>query len=386
MKWKSQKIPKRCVHVLISNDFPPKIGGIQNYLFEIYSRLPPDSICVITTTYPGDAEFDSKLEFPVIRLERSTLLPTPSLVRTLNDLLEILDPDSVALDPLLPLGLIIPWLRSKVTIIVWGAEVVIPASLPVLRTVVAKLIARSNGVVAGGKYALDIATSLNAKHSRNPRDSGVVYPGVDTSRFVPVERSLRGELRRRYQLEDGDFVVLGVSRLVPRKGMDTLIEAAAIAGVSIPNLKVIIGGDGRQRRKLEKLASRRGLAVQFTGRVSDDELLGLYQIADVFAMLCRSRWWGLEQEGFGIVFLEAAACGIVALAGDSGGASEAVDDAVTGFVIRDPTNPGLVAERLVEISNDPRGMELLANAARRRACENFDYEIVARQYREFFAM
>ncbi len=381
MKWTSQKPIKACDHVLISNDFPPKVGGIQNYLMEIYRRLPSDRICVITTSYDNDKDYDQELDFPVVRLARKVLLPTPSLVIELNKLLKILNPKTVALDPLLPLGLVSPWLIKDVTFLVWGAEVVIPASLFGVRSIVAKLLRGSQGVVSGGQYALDV---LNGLSKANLPRSTVVHPGVDIARFTPVPQATKDQIRAKFGILPSDIVLLGVSRLVPRKGMDTLIKASAIARKEIPNLKLIVAGDGRQRPSLEKLASRFGIPVRFWGKVSNEDLVALYRASDVFAMLCRSRWWGLEQEGFGIVFIEAAACGVTALAGDSGGASEAVLDAVTGFVISEPKDATAVALRLKEIVHNSQLRSKMSANALERVRNEFAYEVIARKYGEFF--
>src|SRR5207247_1653761 len=133
------------------------------------------------------------------------------------------------------------------------------------------------------------------------------------------------------------------SRLVPRKGMDTLVEAAARLAPNHPGLTVAVAGAGRDRSRLERLARRSGSPVRFLGRVPDADLPRVHGMADVFAMACRNRWAGLEQEGFGIVFLEAAACGVPQVAGDSGGAAEAVLDGEAGLVVRPAMDAGAVA-------------------------------------------
>src|SRR5439155_17481918 len=129
---------------------------------------------------------------------------------------------------------------------------------------------------------------------------------------------------------------VSVSRLVPRKGMDTLIQATALLAAARPDVTLAIAGGGRDRGRLERLVRTSGAPVRLLGRVDDDRLPSLYGCADVFAMLCRNRWRGLEQEGFGIVFLEAAAAGVAQVAGDSGGAAEAVIDGGTGRVVTRP--------------------------------------------------
>ena len=204
-----------------------------------------------------------------------------------------------------------------------------------------------------------------------------VPPGVDVERFRPLAAPARAAARRRFGFEPDELVVLGLSRLVPRKGFDKLIEAAAVVGRTRPALRVAISGAGRDRERLEKLAARVGVDVRFLGRVPDDDKAALFGCVDVFAMLCRNRWGGLEQEGFGIVFVEAAACGVAQLAGESGGAAEAVVDGETGLVVRHPDDADAVAAALARLVDDPAGRAAMGSAARERAVAHFDYDVLA---------
>jgi phosphatidylinositol alpha-1,6-mannosyltransferase len=159
--------------------------------------------------------------------------------------------------------------------------------------------------------------------------------------------------------------------------MDVLIEAAGRLAPSYPDLVVAIGGDGRELEHLRRLAGRSPVTVRVLGRVSDEDRAGLLGAADLFVMACRNRWLGLEQEGFGIVFLEAAAAGVPQIAGDSGGASEAVLDGVTGLVVGDPGDPGAVAEALRTLLADPPRRRRMGRAARARVQESFDNDVLA---------
>jgi phosphatidylinositol alpha-1,6-mannosyltransferase len=168
-----------------------------------------------------------------------------------------------------------------------------------------------------------------------------------------------------------------VSRLVPRKGFDVLLRASARLAERLPGLVVAVAGTGRDRARLEREARRSGAPVRFLGKVPDAELPLLVGCADAFAMCCRDRWFGLEQEGFGIVFLEAAACGVPVLAGESGGASEAVVDGVTGLVCDRPAQPDAVAATLLPLLADPVLARRLGRAGRERAVEHFSYDVLA---------
>jgi phosphatidylinositol alpha-1,6-mannosyltransferase len=171
--------------------------------------------------------------------------------------------------------------------------------------------------------------------------------------------------------------VVSVSRLVPRKGMDVLIAAAARLVPSFPDLTVAIGGRGRDAGRLEDLARRTGAPVRLLGPVPDADLAALVGSADVFAMACRTRWAGLEQEGFGIVFLEAAAAGVPQVAGQSGGAAEAVVDGQTGLVVGRPHDPAAVAHALRRMLADPDLRRRMGEAGRQRAVASFDYARLA---------
>ena len=172
-----------------------------------------------------------------------------------------------------------------------------------------------------------------------------------------------------------------MSRLVPRKGMDVLIRAAARLAPAHPDLEVVIGGTGRDRGRLERLVADLSAPVRLLGRVDDDDLPGLYGAADVFAMACRNRWFGLEQEGFGIVFLEAAACGVAQVAGESGGAAEAVVHGETGLVVDDPSSVDQLADALQALIVDPRRRRAMGEAGRRRAEEEFSYDVLTARLR-----
>jgi phosphatidylinositol alpha-1,6-mannosyltransferase len=172
-------------------------------------------------------------------------------------------------------------------------------------------------------------------------------------------------------------LIVGVSRLVPRKGFDTAIAAVARMARTRPNLELVIAGAGRDEGRLARIARDRGAPVRFLGRVSFEELPLLYGCADVFTMLCRNRWLGLEQEGFGIVFLEAAACGVPQVAGASGGAAEAVEDGVTGLVVDDPDNVDRVVDAFEQMLADDESRLAMGRAARERAVADFSYEVLA---------
>lgn len=360
-------------HLLVTNDFPPKIGGIQSYLWELWRRLPPDRTTVFTTDHPDAAAFDAGQPFRIVRAGRGVLLPTPGLVREVRALAGEVGADLVVVDPALPVGAIGPALRLPYAVIVHGAEVSVPGRLPVSRNLLGWVLRSSRLLVAGGTFS----ESESVRASGRTLPTVCVPPGVDTEVFRPLTSEAKAAVRRRFGLPDDGPLVLSVSRLVPRKGMDVLIAATAALARTRPALTVAISGVGRDEGRLRRLAASSGAPVRFLGRVPGPDLPDLYGSADVFAMLCRDRWAGLEQEGFGIVFLEAAAAGLPVVVGASGGAGDAVEDGETGIVVDRPQDPHAVAEALASLLDDPARAAAMGAAGQARAVESFTYDRLA---------
>jgi phosphatidylinositol alpha-1,6-mannosyltransferase len=367
-------------HLLVTNDFPPKVGGIQSYLWELWRRLDPATFTVLTTPYAGAAEWDAEQPFRVVRAPEKMLLPTPSLARRIDALADEVGAGLVVLDPALPVGLLGPRLHKPYGLVLHGAEVTVPGRLPVTRQLLGRALRQAREVIAAGGYPA--AEAERAAGRELPIT--IVPPGVDPERFRPLDDEQKAKARARLGLPESGRLVVSLSRLVPRKGMDVLIKAAVMLRESRPDLVVAIGGNGRDRARLDRLVEQTGAPVRMLGRVPDADLPDLYGCADVYAMLCRNRWAGLEQEGFGIVFLEAAACAVPQVAGDSGGAAEAVVDGRTGVVVRRPAEPFAVAHALAGLLDDPDRRAAMGTAARDRAVAEVGYDVLAARLAEVF--
>lgn len=365
-------------HLLATNDFPPKIGGIQSLLWEWWRRLPPERFAVLTSPYTGAAAFDAEQPFRVERTREPVLLPHPWMVRQIDRLAAEIDADLVVLDPAIPLGLVGPSLALPYDVVLHGAEVTVPGRVPGTRQALGRVLRHARHVISAGEYAAREAE--RAAGCELPVT--VVPPGVDTERFRPLTAAQRDQARRDLDLPVDAELVVGISRLVPRKGFDVAIEAVAKLAPTRPDLVLAISGSGRDEGRLKKLAAELKAPVRFLGRVPNDDLPRLYGCADVFTMPCRNRWGGLEQEGFGIVFVEAAACGVPQLAGRSGGADEAVAHGETGLVVRRPDDPAAVAEAIESLLQDPTRRARMGEASRRRAVEEFSYDVLARRLGE----
>ena len=360
-------------HLLVTNDFPPKIGGIQNLLYEWWRRLPSESFAVLTSPYSGSKQFDAAQSFEIRRTREPVLLPHPLMVHKINKMAKQFGAEIVVLDPALPLGLIGPNLNLPYAVVLHGAEIVVPGRLPVVSRLLARVLNNAELIIASGSYPAAEASRI----CRSSKRIEVITPGVDIQRFKVLSSEQRIEARKRFGVAEDAELIVGISRLVPRKGFDVLIRAVARLAIEFPKLRLIVGGDGRDRARLERIARELMSPTTFLGRVSDDDLPKLYGCADINAMLCRSRWMGLEQEGFGIVFAEAAACGVPQIAGRSGGASDAVDHNITGLIVEDPTRVDDVVSSLRRLLVDKSQLLKMGQASRLRAENLFDYDKLA---------
>jgi len=368
-------------HLLVTNDFPPKIGGIQSYLWELWRRLPADQVVVHTTPYRGAMAFDAAQRFEITRCPEPVLLPRPAVRRRVQRLAERAGAELVVLDPAVPLGIIGPRLGRPYAVVLHGAEVTVPGRLWGLRQTLGPVLRGASLVIAAGEYPAAEAERC----ARRSLPMVVVAPGVDVERFRPLTPAERAAARARFGLEPDDLVISSISRLVPRKGMDVLVRAAAQIRPVVPALRVVIGGRGRDRVRLGRLVAATGAPVEFVGFVPDDDLAAFYGMADVFAMFCRSRWAGLEQEGFGIVFTEAAACGVTAVAGRSGGAADAVADGRTGIVLDRPESVPAAAETLLGLLRDPERRAHFGAEGRARVVAEFTYDLAAKRLADALA-
>jgi phosphatidylinositol alpha-1,6-mannosyltransferase len=366
-------------HLLVTNDFPPKVGGIQNYLWDLWSRLDPASFVVLTASSDAAAAaFDAAQAERGIGIERVPgpilFFPTVGARNAVRRCVSEHEIDLVLFDPALPLGLLGPRIGVPYGVVLHGAEVTVPGRLPGSRATLRRVLDGAALIVSAGAYP-----AAEGRRAAPEMTAHVVEvpPGVDATAVTPMKAPERRAARVQQGLPTHGPLVVSVSRLVPRKGMDVLIEAANRLAPSYPDLTLAIAGDGRERGRLDRLAARSTLDVKVLGRVSDQDRAALLGAADVFVMACRNRWLGLEQEGFGIVFLEAAAAGVPQIAGASGGAQEAVLDGVTGLVVDHPDDPGEVAEALRALLADPTRRRRMGRAARTRVAESFDTGVLA---------
>ncbi|MCA1838781.1 MAG: glycosyltransferase family 4 protein [Actinomycetota bacterium] len=353
----------------ITNDFPPTVGGIENYEYSLISRWDPDQVTVLTRWVPGCEDFDKGLGFDVRRVPVGTLLPTPSLLRLARSVIASDSIDVIHFPSSLPLGLMGPrLLRSTDTpycISVHGGEFMLPRSIPGLKRALASVIEDACVVFPESSFAESLVDGFVEVGPPLER----VTCGVDVNAFKK-DSAARAELGF-----DGP-TILSVSRLVARKGPATLIKAMPEVLLHDPTVELVIVGGGPDRKRLEKLSRSLGIEskVRFTGPMQWDEVARYYAGADVFAMPTRERFAGIETEGLPLVFVEAAASSLPLVGGIAGGVSDAVREGETGFLV-DGRVPRQTAEVLIELIEDEDLRRRMGTAARKMAELEFTWEI-----------
>ena len=372
--------------LIVTNDFPPRRGGIQSFVHALASRLPEGSVTVYAPSWDGAVAFDSRQPFPVIRHPTSLMLPVPSVGRRGGRILHEYSCDTVLFGAAAPLGLLASSLRRagarRIVALTHGHEAGW-AALPGARALLRRIGDSVDVMTYLGEYfRARLARALSPQAAARMER---LAPGVDTAAFRP---GAGGEaIRQRLGIGRDRPVVVCVSRMVPRKGQDTLIRAWPRVLASAPGKPVLLlVGDGPYRAELRRLAQRIGVAdsIRFTGPVPWEELPAYYDAGDVFAMPCRTRRRGLDVEGLGIVYLEASATGLPVIGGDSGGAPDAIINGETGYVVpgRDATG---VAERIIELLSDPAGAAAMGEKGMAWVEREWRWSLVARRLTEILA-
>ncbi|MCI4675399.1 glycosyltransferase family 4 protein [Candidatus Mycolicibacterium alkanivorans] len=340
--------------LLVTNDFPPRPGGIQSYLEQFVGRLADTGdhrVTVYAPRWKGCQDYDRAADYRIVRHPGTLMLPEPGVERRMRALIAEDDIETVWFGAAAPLALLATRARHA------GARRVVASThghevgwsmLPVARSALRRIGDTTDVVTfvshyTRGRFASAFGPTAHLEH---------LPPGVDVERFRP-DAAARAELRTRYGLGQRPTVVC-VSRLVPRKGQDMLIKALPDIQRRVDGAALVIVGGGPHAENLHRLAREVGVSehVVFTGGVSSAELPAHHAMGDVFAMPCRTRGYGLDVEGLGIVFLEASASGVPVVAGRSGGAPETVRDGATGRLV-DGRSHDQIVEAIGSILADP---------------------------------
>jgi phosphatidylinositol alpha-1,6-mannosyltransferase len=359
--------------LLITNDFPPRAGGIQQYCHSLVRGLPPGEVVVYAPAWPGAAAFDAAEPYRMVRHPSSRMLPTADVARRAVELVREVRPEVICFGAAFPLGLLARRLTRETGVpcmgFTHGVEVAV-SGLPLARRLMTR-------VAADMRLLTGVSRWSAARVERGVRGRCPVEPlpyGVDVDVYRPGVGG--SAVRARHGLGD-DPVCVCVSRLVPRKGQDRLIQAWAGVVARVPGARLLIVGAGPYEPRLRRMAAASPAAdrIHFSGEVRWDELAAHYAAGDVFAMPCRTRWLGMDLEALGMVFLEAAASGLPVVAGRSGGAPETVVEGVTGTVV-DGRRAGEVGDAVAALLAEPARARAMGEAGRRRVEEEFAWRAV----------
>jgi phosphatidyl-myo-inositol dimannoside synthase len=367
--------------LIVTNDFPPRRGGIQSFVHELARRLDPGQLTVYAPKWDGDAAFDAAQPFEVVRHPTSLMIGGPGVRRRAAGLVRARNAEVVVFGASAPLGLITPVLRKagaqRAIAITHGHEAGW-AALPVARQALRQIGERTDVMTYLGEYfrvrvAAALSPSAAARMAR-------LHPGVDAGVFRP-DPAARAMIRDRHGLADRPVVVC-VSRLVARKGQDTLLRAWPAVIEQVPDAALLIVGGGPYAKHLHGLAEQQGVSgsVTFTGPVPQEELPAHYAAGDVFSMPCRTRRGGLDVEGLGIVYLEASAAGLPVVGGDSGGAPDAILEGETGYVVGGRDVAALSA-RLTALLQDPADAKAMGEKGRAWVERDWNWDLIASRLR-----
>ena len=373
--------------LFITNDFGPRAGGIETFVHGLIERLPKGSVIVYTSAQANAQTFDAEwlLNYgvEVIRDRSKILLPTPRVIKACQKLISNRKLSKVAFGAAAPLAMMARAMRSagaqKVVALTHGHEVWW-AKVPPFSFAIRYMSKNIDAITYLGDYTKgEISKALSEADASKLVQ---IAPGIDVDHFIPTDSS---NLRAELGLTDKS-VIISVGRLVHRKGQDKLIAALPAIKSAVPNVHLVLVGVGPHQDYLEKLALKLNVSdcVTFIGRINYAELPKYICLGDIFAMPSRSRFFGLEVEGLGIVYLEASACGLPVVGGKSGGAPDAVLVGETGMVV-DGTNSSEIADACIELLNNPELCALMGANGRAWIIENWRWEIWATRYTALLA-
>ncbi|MDQ4006293.1 MAG: glycosyltransferase family 4 protein [Actinomycetota bacterium] len=368
--------------LVVTNDFPPRVGGINHYVAELMRQFPGGDVTIFAADWRGASAHDASYPHPVVRWPGRSIYPTTTIRERIEGLVATERPDIVLFGAALPLARLgkgilrrfgVPYAAFTHGVEIWAGQ------LPGTRRILTSIARHASLLFGPSQWTID---ALRQVVGDEPRIE-LLPPGVDVHRFNPLVSDR--EVRERHHLGDGP-VISCVARLTLRKGQDKVIRAMPWILREVPEARFLVVGGGPDLERLQGLAMRKRVAdrVIFAGEVSSDVLPAYLRAGDVFAMPCRTRKWGLEVEGFGLAFLEAAAVGRPAVAGHSGGAPEAVVHGRTGLVV-DGAEVDEVAEAVLALLQDPSGAAELGRAGAARVRSEFTWASLASRLRTLLA-
>ncbi len=368
----------------VSNDFGPRAGGIESFIIGLITRLPPSSTTIYTSAQGDTRDYDAAWltnhGVRVIRDRARVLLPTPRVSRTVARLVESEGFEIVVFGAAAPLALMAHSLRQagarRIVALTHGHELWWAKLFP-FRLAMRRIGSRTDALTYLGEYTRSAIASVLTPHAAAAMVK--IAPGIDTEHFAPMDSS---ELRESLGLTDKK-IIISVGRLVHRKGQDRLIQAMVAIVKEIPKAHLLLVGEGPYEAHLRDLVRKYSLKdhITFIGRIQYADLPAYICVGEIFAMPARSRLFGLEVEGLGIVYLEASACGLPVIAGRSGGAPDALIDGTTGLVI-DGTDNAAIAEAVIDLLSHPQRSKEMGQAGRNWILEKWRWQIWAERFEQ----
>ncbi len=366
---------------LITNDLGPRAGGIESFVLGLLERVDKNSVVILTSSQSKSKDFDKELfeKFGaiVIRDRSKILLPTPRVARKAVKIMKEYQAKTIWFGAAAPLALLAKRLRiagaTNIVALTHGHEVWW-AKIPIFRLAISKISADVDSLTYLGDFTKNAMLPVIADKSKLVK----IAPGIDVDHFVPSEIDVK--LIEKHKLQNRRVVVC-VGRLVHRKGQDKLIEAMPQVLKEFPDAVLLLVGEGPIRSMLDKLIRHHGLEhhVIFTGRIKFEDLAKYIQLGEVFAMPSRDRFFGLEVEGLGIVYLEASACGVPVIVGKSGGAPDAVIQNQTGLIV-DGTKPQEISDAICRLFADKELARQMGRQGREWVVENWRWQIWSEKF------
>jgi phosphatidyl-myo-inositol dimannoside synthase len=367
--------------LLITNDLGPRAGGIESFILGLLKRLPQGSVIVYTSSQPKSESFDKdlldKYGVNVIRDRSKILLPTPRVTRRAVKLMNQFDAKLIWFGAAAPLALMAAHLRKngadRIIALTHGHEVWW-AKLPIFRQLLSKISKDVDVLTYLGEYTKNAIKKVVSDQSKLIK----IAPGIDVDHFQPSEKS--NDLIHELNISNRP-VIVSVGRLVHRKGQDKLIVAMSQVIKDFPTAVLLLVGEGPIKYMLQKLVQHHSLEknVIFAGRVQLDELPRYIQLGQIFAMPARDRFFGLEVEGLGIVYLEASACALPVIVGNSGGAPDAIISEKTGLIV-DGTSPDQIANSIKSLLQQPELAKRYGAAGREWVVNEWRWEIWSKRF------
>jgi phosphatidylinositol alpha-1,6-mannosyltransferase len=365
--------------LMVSSSFLPGRGGIESYLAELCDDLAP-SLAVLAAGEREGMKLPSDLGYPVHPFPGRLLLPGRKALAAVDSAARAERTTKVLFGTPWPLVLLGPRLARRglrYSVIVHGAEMLVPSVVPGVGRALARALAGAELLLPVSEYTANSLRAFLTKRRMPEPPMEILRARVDLDRFRPDVDT--GAVKPSLDLAPEDRIVLCFGRLVPRKGVDRLIEALPDIRRRVPRAVVVVAGTGPEMGRLERMATASALPVVFAGRVPEGEAPAVYAAADVFALPVVDRWFGLEIEGLGVVLLEAAAAGTPAVTGRSGGTPEAVLDGITGFVV-DARDRAALVDRICRLLEDPELARRMGKAGREHVEVHFSDKVMPKAF------